>query len=350
MSLIGTLCPKCYKEEIPAITFKKPMSVLICPHCIATKSGSRWHYPSSDDLTQFIESFVIKKVKESINLQKSDELISIEPEFLLDEASKEIDVTVTIKRSQIATEPYSEISKISIPFEYQLCPRCSRVKSGSYEAILQVRGAKGTLSPEEREKILSLIENTIKNRFKEPPQSIVSKIVQKNEGMDLYFVSSNLAITLASTLRDSVAALMKTTSKLVGLDKSTNKRRYRVYISVRIPHFQVGDFIKLDDSFYEIHAIGGGKISLHNLKTKAHRSLLAKNLWTQISNRQLEVLPKEEYLHSYLVIAETPDSLQIMNMKTYETYEVQKEINKSIVSGDTIKGFQINDNVFLLEN
>ncbi len=60
--------------------------------------------------------------------------------------------------------------------------------------------------------------------------------------------------------------------------------------------------------------------------------------------------PKEEYLHSYLVIAETPDSLQIMNMKTYETYEVQKAIDKNIVSGDTIKGFQVNDNVFLLEN
>jgi len=326
------------------------MSILICPHCIATKSGSRWHYPSSDNLTQFIESFVIKKVKESINLQKSDVLISIEPEFSLDEASKEIDVTITIKRSQIATEPYSEISRISFPFEYQLCPRCSRVKSGSYEAILQVRGAKGTLSPEEREVILSLIENTLQNRFKEPPQSIVSKIVQKNEGMNLYFVSSNSATTIASILRDSVAAQIKTTSKLVGFDKSTSKRQYRIYISVRIPHLRVGDFVKLDDSFYEIHAIGGGKISLRNLKTKVHRSLLVKSLWTQISNRQLEVLPKEEYLHSYLVIAETPDSLQIMNMKTYETYEVQKGINKSIVSGDTIKGFQVNDNVFLLEN
>jgi nonsense-mediated mRNA decay protein 3 len=335
---------------MPAITFKKPMSFLVCPQCSATKRGSKWSYPSSNNLTQFIESFVIKKVNESINLHKLDEIISIEPDFSLDEPSKEIDVTITIKRSQIATEPYSEISKISIPVEYQLCPRCSRVKSGSYEAILQVRGAQGTLSQEEREMILSLIENTLQNRFKAPPQSFVSKIVQKNEGMDLYFFSSSSAVTIASTLRDSVAASIKTSSKLVGLNKSTSKRQYRINISVRIPHLRVGDFIKLDDSFYEIHAIGGGKISLRNLKTKVHRSLLAKTLWTQISNRQLEVFPKEEYLHSYLVIAETPDSLQIMNLKTYETYEVQKAINKSIVSGDTIKGFQVNDNVFLLEN
>ncbi|MFX1466872.1 MAG: NMD3-related protein, partial [Promethearchaeota archaeon] len=255
VSLIGTLCPKCYKEELPAITFKKPVSVLICPYCIATKSGSRWYYPSSGNLTQFIESFVKKKVKESIDLQKLDELISIEPEFSLDEAPKEIDVIVTIKRSYFATEPYSETSKLSISFEYQPCPRCSRVKSGSYEAILQLRGAQGTLSPEERDKILSLIENILQNRFKEPPQSIVSKIVQKNEGMDLYFVSSHSATTIASTLRDSVAAQIKTTSKLVGFDKSTSKRQYRIYISVRIPHLQVGDFVKLDDAFYEIHAI-----------------------------------------------------------------------------------------------
>jgi nonsense-mediated mRNA decay protein 3 len=338
---------------MPAITFKKSMSFLMCPQCIATKSGSKWSYPSPNNLTQFIESSIIKTVKESINLQKYDEIISINPVFSLEEPSKEIEFSMTIKRSPNASESYIETIESSIPLELQLCPRCTRAKSGSYEAILQVRGAKGNLSPEERENILSLIENTLKNRFKESPQSIVSKIVQKNEGIDLYFVSSNSAISIASSLRDSAAALIKTSSKLVGLDKSTSKRQYRVYISARIPHFRVGDFIKLDDSFYEIHTIGGGKIILYNLKTKTHRSLLVNNLWTQISNRQKKeeyLYPKEDYLHSYLVIAETPDSLQIMNLETYEIYEVQKAIDKKIESGDTIKGFQVNDNVFLLEN
>jgi nonsense-mediated mRNA decay protein 3 len=337
---------------MPAITLKKPISFLICPNCIATKDGSKWYYPSSNNVAQFIESLFIKKVKKSINLQKFDEIISIEPVFSLDEPSKEIDITLAIKRGHIATEPYSEKSEISIPLEFQLCPRCSRVKSGSYEAILQVRGAKGTLSPKEREEILSLIENTLKNRFKAPPQSFVSKIVQKNEGMDLYFFSSKSATTIASTLRDSVAASIKTAPKLVGLNKSTSKRQYRINISVRIPHLRVGDFIKLDNSFYEIHAIGGGKLSLRNLKTKVHRSLLAKTLWTHISNRDanFSILKREKYVFSYLVITETPDSLQIMNLKTYETYEIQKAINKSIISGDTIKGFQVNDSVFLLEN
>ncbi len=348
MTLIGALCPECYREETPSLRFKKPPSLILCSQCLATKSGNKWDYPSSEDLTQFVESSVKKIVKESLALHESDELVAIEPVFLLDESSKEIEITVSLKHHHINSDSYLEKSKISLPVEYQRCPRCSRIASGSYEAILQIRGAQATLSSQERENALSLIEHTLQSRFKDHPQSFVSKIVQKKEGMDLYFRSSKVATTVAYSLRDAVAALVKITSKLVGLDKSTSKRQYRVNISVRIPPLHVGDLMMLDNSVYEIHAIGGGKLSLRNLKTGVHRSLLVNALWSQLSKKQIEVFPREKYVYSYLVIAITPDSLQIMNMKTYETYEIQKRIDKNLTSGDVIKGFQKNEKVFLL--
>lgn len=348
VSLIGALCPKCYREEIPPIRFKKTPSLVLCRQCIATKSGSKWYYPSSEDLKEFVKSSVTKSLKARLELQDTVELVNIDPIFSLDVPSKEIDVTISLKRDDYTTDSHIEKIQLAIPLEYQLCPRCSRITSGSYEAILQIRGVQGTLSPKEREMILSSIEHTLERRFKDHPQSFISKIVPKHEGIDLYFFSFKCANTVAYTLRDSVAASIRITSKLVGLDRSTSKRQYRVNISVRIPHLRIGDFMMLDNSVYEILAIGGGKISLRSLETGTRRSLSAKTLWSQLSSKQLKVLKKEEYVFSYLVIAITSDSLQIMNMKTYETYEIQKAIDKNLTSGDVIKGFQKNGKIFLL--
>lgn len=354
MSLIGTLCPECYREEFPPIRFKKRPSLLLCPQCFATKSGTQWYYPSSDDLTQFVKSFAIKIVVECLDLQESDKLVTIDPNFLWDDLTKEVDVNVSLKRyditstSSISPDPPIETMQVSLPLEYHLCPRCSRIARGSYEAILQIRGAQGTLSQKNRETILSLIEHILQSQFKDHLQYFISKIVQKKQGMDLYFVSSKCATAVAYSIRDSAAALIKITSKLVGLDKSTSKRRYRVYVSVRLPPLRVGDFMMLDNSVYEIHAIGGGKISLRDLETDSNRSILVNALWSRLSRRQIEIFPREEYMHSYLVIAVTSDSLQIMNMKTYENNEIQKPIDKNFTSGDVIKGCQINEKVFIL--
>jgi nonsense-mediated mRNA decay protein 3 len=354
VSLIGTLCPECYRKEIPPIRFKKHPSLILCSQCFATKSGTQWYYPSSDELTQFVNSCAIKIVEESLDLQESDELVTIDPKFLWDDSLKEIDISISLKRYGIAStsptppDPPIEHIQVALPLEYQLCPRCSRIARGSYEAILQIREAQGALSQKKRETILSLIEDMLQSQFKDHPQSIISKIIQKKQGMDLYFISSKCATAIAYSIRDSAAALIKITSKLVGLDKSTSKRKYRVNISVRLPPLRVGDFMILDSSVYEIQVIGGGKISLRDLKTGIHRTILVKTLWSQLSHRELTVLKREEYTHSYLVITETPDSLQIMNMKTYETYEVQKPIDKKFASGDVIQGCQLNEKVFLL--
>ncbi len=106
-----------------------------------------------------------------------------------------------------------------IPLEMikTICPQCSRMSGGYFEAIIQLRGNRDRME----KYALMLIKRLEKKTF-------ISKTDEKDEGLDIYVGNSKAVVALIGGL--GVKALI--TKKLVGRDQG--KRLYRTTFLVRL--------------------------------------------------------------------------------------------------------------------
>ncbi|MDD5172487.1 MAG: NMD3-related protein [Candidatus ainarchaeum sp.] len=106
-----------------------------------------------------------------------------------------------------------------IPLEMKktICPQCSRISGGYFEAIIQLRGNRAKME----KYALMLISRLEKKTF-------IAKTEEKDEGLDLYVGNSKAVVALMGNL--GVRALI--TKKLVGRDQG--KRLYRTTFMVRL--------------------------------------------------------------------------------------------------------------------
>ncbi|NYZ73520.1 hypothetical protein H0O00_00080 [Candidatus Micrarchaeota archaeon] len=106
-----------------------------------------------------------------------------------------------------------------IPLEMKktICPQCSRISGGYYEAIIQLRGNRARME----RYALMLISSLEKKTF-------IAKTEEKDEGLNLYVGNSKAVVALMGKL--GVRALI--TKKLVGREQG--KRLYRTTFMVRL--------------------------------------------------------------------------------------------------------------------
>jgi nonsense-mediated mRNA decay protein 3 len=106
---------------------------------------------------------------------------------------------------------------IPVEMKKTICPQCSRMSGGYFEAIIQLRGNRAKM-----EKYATmLISRLVKKTF-------ISKTDEKDEGLDIYVGNSKAVVALIGGL--GVKALI--TKKLVGRDQG--KRLYRTTFMVRL--------------------------------------------------------------------------------------------------------------------
>lgn len=106
---------------------------------------------------------------------------------------------------------------IPVEMKKTICPQCSRISGGYFEAIIQLRGNKAKME----KYALMLISRLEKKTF-------IAKTEEKDEGLDLYVGNSKAVVALMGNL--GVRALI--TKKLVGRDQG--KRLYRTTFLVRL--------------------------------------------------------------------------------------------------------------------
>ncbi len=107
--------------------------------------------------------------------------------------------------------------ELSIEFKGELCTECSRVSSGYYEAIIQLRGKKEMVE-RKRKKVITDLER----------KTSIAKIEELKEGPDIYVVSKEKALEVLS----SFGKKFTTSNKLFGV--KDGQRVYRTTFCVRL--------------------------------------------------------------------------------------------------------------------
>ncbi len=336
--LIENLCFSCFYKKHPPFRVKSEPKIQICPNCFSYKLSKKWMQTDSSNNFEFLEQVIEQALP--LFIKHSPEFkISLQPQLSEEIEIKEkieIPVLITAEKNDIVI---SETVPVNINLESSPCGRCSKKKRGYFEAILQFRGLRGRISEEERRQVYNIIENFLnQERYK---YDYIPQIKEKKQGFDIYVSTIGLAKIIAESVKEYMGANLYESFKLLGM--KDGKKKGTTSISVRLPSFSIGEIIQLPDKTLIFEKFEKGNLIGKDLETGKQLTIQHKELW------ESEIQSWKPETKEYLIISITTNFLQLMDLKTYEIFEIKKEPpHHNLKEGDTIKATKIDEKILIL--
>ena len=343
--LIDGLCQVCFRKENPVLLIEGEINTELCQNCGSYKKRGVWVDPTTYELEELLfevaENALLEALEESFGegvreyevvspeeLEEVSELpvgravVSFEPiDFHIEYFPAIITYRVRVKARihELQRELHDETKNVTVYVRQTVCPRCQKFLGGYFEAILQVRAEGRPLTDEERRAIGKLVEEKVDEIMRRDRMGFIQDTIEKEEGLDFYMGSTSSARKLAQAIKDRFGGTISEAYELVGIDRQTSREVYRTSVSVRIPKFQKGDIVSdRKGNVYEVERVDGKGMNLRNLSTNQseHRD------WKTVKREGLDTVEYES--SDAMVTSITPKEVQLMDMETYETYELEK--------------------------
>lgn len=309
VELFSGLCRSCFIEKTDLISFPDEIEVTICTHCGSVQKKGRW---IESDLS--LDQTVKETIKEYIEV---DECAS-NPEMsvkILNTRGSIFECLVEVKAELLGLNIIQEFP-VEVKVNKNVCTECSKFASGYYEAVIQIRAYDRIPSPEELETADRIVKENIERLSQKNRMAYVSKRVEMKEGIDYYVGSYKAARKLTESLKNVFGGVLKESPRLMGRDKSAGKDLYRIWISLRLPQFQKGDFVKYDATKAQVIGFDGNKISLRDLESAGNTSLSWKEY------EKLTIIGTKKDVKSAMVTSKSPQSIQILHPETYQPVDI----------------------------
>ncbi len=335
--LFNGLCRSCFIDEINLVSVPETIEVTICAHCGSILQGRRW-IDSSLSSEDIIFSGIMENVKANENAENLD--ISIK---ILNISGSTFECLLRMN-ALVLGEPVQRECPVKVILNRKVCPDCSKFASGYYEAVIQIRADKRLPSPEEIRRSDNAIKENVERISKKNRMAYISQRLKIKEGVDYYVGSFKVAKKLTSTLKNILGGTIKESPRLMGRDKNTGKDLYRVWISLRLPQFQKGDFISYKGLKAQVSDFNGDKIHLRNLESSGTASVSWRDY------KKIKVIAKKEDIKSAMITAKTPKSIQILHPDTYQPMdmEIDQELLKYEI-GEELKVVEIEGTLYILK-
>ncbi|AEK72763.1 nonsense-mediated mRNA decay protein [Thermococcus sp. 4557] len=343
--LIDGLCQVCFRKENPVLLIENEVNTELCQNCGSYRKRGVWVDPASYDLEELIfevaENALMEALEDSFSekiveyemvspeeLDEIDELpvgraaVAFEPaDFHLEHFPAIVAYAVRVKARihELQRELHDETKHVTVYVRQTVCPRCSKFLGGYFEAILQVRAEGRPLTEEERKAIGKLVEEKVDEIMRRDRMGFIQDTIEKEEGMDFYMGSTSSARKLAQAIKERFGGTISEAYELVGVDRQTSKEVHRASVSIRIPKFQRGDLV-MDrrGNVYTVEGVDGKGMTLTNLVTRETE----RRDWKTVKREGIDAVEGER--KEAMVTSITPTEVQLMDMETYETYELEK--------------------------
>ena len=334
--IIDGICKSCFLEEVILAEIPDEIEITLCAHCESRLVSGKWYELELSD-----EEIILSTLNKHIVLNENAENVEIDVETLLARGSN-IECIVHVK-AEVLGETVQQDYKINVKIIRTVCPECSKLVSGYYEAVIQLRADKRVPDEEEIAVTDAIITDNIDKISKKNKMAYISERAVLKEGIDYYVGSYKVAKRLASNLKDHFGGVIKESPRLMGRDKSTGKDLHRIWISLRIPDFRVNDFIKYENSLGQIIGIDGKKVLFKDLVSLNQISVQ----WRDYD--KIETVAKKEDIKETTVTAKTPDSVQVLHPDSYEPIDIAiNEETAEIQIGSQIPVIVIDNDVYIL--
>lgn len=334
--MVGDICIDCFLKEFQMITIPKRVEVQICSHCNSKFDQGKW-------IDEFIpeEEIIYRALEQNIEIadEVSNEVINLEIDQIKGTiASCFVEVVGEVHGAQIEETHDCEVKILKT-----VCPTCSKIQSGYYESVIQFRADNREIKTEEYAKADEIVERTLTKQSKKDKLAYCPQIARLKEGHDYYIGSFKSGKKVAEALTDEFGGVIKESPRLISEDKSTGKGLYRIWISVRIPEFEVDDFVKYEEKIIKITSIGKNSVVGTDISTNKKHNIPMKNM------DNIQLVKKAEEIETTTIISKSPHIIQILDPSDYSAVdlEMKEEFNDYNI-GDEIKLIKIDNYIYLL--
>jgi nonsense-mediated mRNA decay protein 3 len=301
------VCIKCYLLNKKFSKGPEILDLPVCVHCQGYKFKNTW----TNDLLDDILRRIIKN-----NFKISKELQNIDINIDFNETPRGLECKVYIS-GLIQEKEINEEHDLLIRLRKTVCEVCSRQFGGYHEAIIQVRTEKRKFSKEELINIKATVETIIENMQGKGNRTLfIADIAEEHGGLDFYISDKNAAFNISKMLLNKYGGIIKQSSTNTGMKDS--KQIYKMTYLVRIPPYKKGDYLQIDDNYFQIKYLQTNKIKLINLLTWVESSTDLKNL------EKARIFGGQNLLREMIIVSQTKSELQLMDEQTYELHIVKK--------------------------
>ena len=225
-----------------------------------------------------------------------------------------------------------------------VCPTCSKIQSGYYESVIQFRADKREIRSEEYDKADEIVERTLIKQAKKDKLAYCPQIARLKEGRDYYIGSLKSGKKVAEALTEEFGGVIKESPRLISEDKSTGKGLYRIWISVRIPEFEVSDFVKYEEKIMKVTSIGKSSVVGEDISTNKKHNIPMKNM------EDIELVKRSSEVETTTIISKSPSIIQILDPSDYSAVDLEmKEEFAGYNIGDEIKLIKIDNYIYLID-
>ena len=334
--MVEDICIDCFLDEFQMMELVPRIEIQICSHCNSKFEEGKW-------IDEFLpEDEVIYRALER-NIKIADEVENEIIDLEIDQikgtiASCHIDIIGEVHGSQI-----EETHKCEVRLLKTVCPTCSKVQSGYYEAVIQFRAANREIKTEEYNKADEIVERTLIKQSKKDKLAYCPQIAKLKEGYDYYIGSLKSGKKVAEALTEEFGGIIKESPRLISEDKSTGKGLYRIWISVRIPKFEVKDFVSFEGKIIQINSISKNSVVGQDISTDKKYNIPMRNM------EDIKLVKKENEIETTTIISKSPSIIQILDPSDYSAVDLEmKEEFDDYNIGDEVKLIKIDNYIYLI--
>ena len=334
--MVGNICIDCFLKDFQMIELPERIEVQICRHCNSKLEEGKW---SEEFIPE--EEIIYRALERNIKIsdEVSNEIINLEIDQMKGTiASCYVEVVGEVEGTQIEETQETEVKILKT-----VCPTCSKLQAGYYEAVIQFRADSRDIKKEEYEKADEVVERTLIKQSKKDKLAYCPQIAKLKEGYDYYIGSLKTGRKVAEALKDEFGGTIKESPRLISEDKSTGKGLYRIWISVRIPEFELGDIIRYENKLLQVNDIDKNRVTCTDIKDSKKHSIPLKHM------EEIELVKKQEEIETTTIISKSPKTIQILDPVDYSAVDLEmKEELSDCEIGDEIRLIKIDNYIYLV--
>ncbi|MDO5860563.1 60S ribosomal export protein NMD3 [Methanobrevibacter sp.] len=335
--MVGNICIDCFLKDFQMIEIPERIEVQICSHCNSKLEEGKW---SEENIPE--EEIIYRALERNIIIadEVSNEIINLEIDQMKGTIAQcFVEVVGEVHETQIEETHESEVKILKT-----VCPTCSKLQAGYYEAVIQFRADHREIKKEEYVKSDEIIEKTLIKLSKKDKLAYCPQIANLKEGRDYYIGSLKSARKVCEALKDEFGGIIKESPRLISEDKSTGKGLYRIWISLRIPEFEIGDFIKYENKISQVKDIDKNRVICIDMTNDNKKfTIPLKHM------ENIELIKKQDEIETTTIISKSPKTIQILDPSDYSAVDLEmKDDFKDCTIGDEIRLIKIDNYIYLI--
>lgn len=338
---IDGLCPECYlaRKNIVKYDFFKNRKFIICKYCGAILDKNKWKYFDAPMETVFwklleqdIPNFIDSALKYKVNLSSYSVNINSSKEGIFD-------FELTIEFYNISVK---QRHHFSIPVIFSTCDKCSKIRTGYFEAYVRFKRENTKLDQETKEKIKQALKVFMTQYFKNP-KGFVLKLLEKKNYIEAKVGSGTIAKSIGNFFKKNFNARVTISSKLIGMQ--AGKQKFQLAVSIELPQYKKGDILIIEnEDIVRVEKVSPKGILVQSMfENRKYQLLKEYNKWKKIEKID------QQKLDQYQIISISKDKIQIMNLKTFEISDISKvDLPRFLSKDDIFKGILFKNKLIFL--